>query len=81
MKNLGFIVYDSEDVKGVSSFETLYNKDTMSNEEKIISFHNKYFIFKKQYDVNIDEILNILFKKESNSLAVKIKKLKLVQKI
>ena len=81
MKNLGFIVYDSEDIKGVASFETLYKGGTMSNEEKMISFNNKYFIFKKQHDVNVDEMLNILFKKSSTKLAVKIKKLKLVQKI
>ena len=82
MKNLGFSVYNIDKFKGINSFETLDEDNKLSEEEKLISFKNNYFIFKKDHNVDISEIMKIIFTKKTNRpKAVKIKRLKLVQMI
>ena len=77
------LVNDIEGMKGMDSFESLSNEEQfpLSNEEKIISFLNKYFIFQKISDVDIVNIEKLVFNATSKPKAVKIKRIRLVKKI
>lgn len=77
----GFNLVDNLGIKSIDSFESLWNNQPLSNEEKQISFLNNYFIFKKISDVDIVNIEKIVFKNiNKTSKAIKIKRIQLVKK-
>ena len=81
MDNIGFEKVGLIDkLPGVGSFELLYeDKHKLSAEEMKISFLNNYFIYKKKHEVDINEILKIMFKdrKEKKVKPIKLKRIKL----
>lgn len=60
MESYGFAIIDDDEfnIKGLCSFKNIDNplKDNMDKNEKIISYLNKYFIFKKNRTINSDLI-------------------------
>ena len=81
MENIGFEkVSLIDNLPGVGSFELLYDdKNKLSDEEMKISFLNNYFIYQKKHEVDINEILKIMFKETVTKKIkpVKIKRIKL----
>ena len=82
MQLYGFKLVDDISIKGMGSFESLWTDQILSDEEKIISFLNNYFIFQKVVDVDIANIAKVAFNEYSEKQkAVKIKRIRLVKKI
>ena len=81
MDNIGFEkVSIIDNLPGVGSFELLSDdKNKLSDEESKISFLNNYFIYQKKHEVDINEILTIMFKESltRKKKPIKIKRIKL----
>tara|TARA_Y100000741_G_scaffold32540_1_gene22999 strand:+ start:6623 stop:9679 length:3057 start_codon:yes stop_codon:yes gene_type:complete len=77
----GFKLVDDMGIKGMGSFELLWKDQQLSDEEKKISFLNRYFIFQKISDVDVANIEQIVFSGERQKpKAVKMKRIRLVKK-